>query len=174
MAIWMYQIVGTEVRIIDYYEDSGKGLEHYVQEIQRRNYLLDNRGHALPHDGAARELGTGKTRQEQLETYGIRAHILPRHTFADGVHAVRTLLRRPNVFIHRTNCARGIDALRNYTRKFDRLKGIFLDQPNHNWASHGADAFRYLALDLDDPHSSIMDIRPELRRAKTQYNEFEV
>lgn len=174
MAIWMYQIVGREVRIVDYYEDSGKGLEHYVHQIQLRGHLLDHRGHALPHDGAARELGTGKTRQEQLEIYGIRAHILPRHTFADGVHAVRTLLRRPTVFIHRTNCARGIDALRNYTRKYDRLKGIFLDQPNHNWASHGADAFRYLALDLDDPQGSIVNMRPEDRRVISSYDEFGV
>jgi phage terminase large subunit len=172
MAIWMYQIVGREVRIYDYFEDSGKGLEHYVHEIQRRGYLLDHRGHALPHDGAAKELGTGKSRQEQLEIYGIRAHVLPRHGFADGIHAVRTLLKRPTVYIHRTNCARGVDALRNYTRKFDRAKGLFLDQPNHNWASHGADAFRYLALDLDDPHSSIMDIQPEHRRTVSSYDEF--
>lgn len=172
MAIWLYQIVGREVRIYDYIEDSGKGLEHYVQEIQRRGYLLDHSGHAIPHDGAARELGTGKTRQEQLELYGIRARILPRHTFADGIHAARVMLKRPTIFIHRSNCARGIDALRNYTRKFDRLKGVFLETPNHNWASHGADAFRYLALDLDDPHSSIMNIQPEHRRANSSYDEF--
>ena len=171
-AIWMYQIVGREVRILDYIEDQGKGLEHYVKKIQEKGYILDNYGHALPHDGAARELGTGKTRQEQLEIFGIRAHILPRHTLADGIHAVRTLLKRPTTFIHSKNCARGIDALRNYTRKYDRLKGLFLDQPNHNWASHGADAFRYLALDLDDPHSSIMNIQPHHRATVSSYDEF--
>ena len=173
MAIWLYQIVGREVRIVDYIEDSGKGLEFYVQKIQGKGYILDTFGHALPHDGAARELGTGKTRQEQLEVYGIRAHVLPRQSLADGIHAARTLLRRPTVFIHRSKCTRGIDCLRNYTRKYDRAKGQFLDTPNHNWASHGADAFRYLALDLDDPHHSTMVVQPQHRDAVRDYDEFE-
>ena len=172
MSIWLYQIVGREIRIIDYIEDSGKGLETYVHAIQSRGYLLDQNGHALPHDGAARELGTGKTRQEMLEEFGIRARILPRHTLADGIHAVRTLLKRPTVFIHKSRCVKGLDALRNYTRKYDRIKGEFMDSPNHNWASHGADAFRYLALDLEDPQASIMNISPKQRQAITQYDEF--
>lgn len=171
-AIWMYQVVGREVRIVDYIEDSGKGLEHYVHAVNSKRYLLDTYGHALPHDGAARELGTGKTRQEQLEIYGIRSHIQPRQSLADGIHAVRTLLSRPTTFIHATNCARGLNALRNYTRKYDRLKGQFLDTPNHNWASHGSDGFRYLALDLADPHSSMKDIMPEHRTTVSSYDEF--
>lgn len=172
MSIWLYQIVGREVRIIDYIEDSGRGLEFYVSELQSKGYLLDQNGHALPHDGAARELGSGKSRQEMLELLGLRCHILPRQSVADGIHAARTLIGRPNVFIHKSNCRRGIDALRNYTRKYDRIKGIFLDSPNHNWASHGADAFRYLALDLDDPQASIMNISPKHRQVVSQYDEF--
>lgn len=172
MSIWMYQIVGREIRIIDYIEESGKGLEHYVRAIQSKGYLLDNNGHALPHDGAARELGTGKTRQEMLQELGIRTRVLPRQSVADGIHAVRTLLSRPTVFIHRSKCFKGIDALRNYTRKYDRIKGLFLDTPNHNWASHGSDAFRYLALDLEDPVASTMNISPQQRRVITDYDEF--
>ena len=155
MAIWFYQIVGSEVRIIDYLEDSGKGLEYYAHALQSKGYLYDIHGHALPHDGAARELGTGKSRQETLQELGFYCRVLERTALADGIHAVRQLLQKPNVFIHETNCARGISCLQNYTRKYDRLRGLFLDSPNHNAASHGADGFRYLALDLDNPTSTI-------------------
>lgn len=171
MAIWCYQIVGREIRIIDYIEDAGKGLEEYVRKLQTTGLLLDSNGHVLPHDGAARELGSGKSRQEMLENLGIRCRILPRQSVADGIHAARMLLSKSNVFIHKTKCARGIDCLRNYTRKFDRIKNIFLDTPNHNWASHGADAFRYLALDLDDPVASTMRVTPQHRRTVTEYDE---
>lgn len=173
MAIWLYQIVGREIHVIDYIEDSGKGLEHYVKQLQLRPYLLDGFGHALPHDGAARELGTGKTRQEALQNLGINCHIQERHTFADGVHATRNLMKKPTLFIHEENCRRGIDALKNYSRKYDRVKGEFMDTPKHDWASHGADAFRYLALDLEDPQSS-MDMRVSHvpRSADSSYDEF--
>jgi hypothetical protein len=173
MSIWLYQTVGREVRVIDYIEDSGKGLEHYVQLLQRKGYLLDYNGHALPHDGAARELGTGKSRQEMMESFGIRCRILPRHSVADGIHAARTLLRKPTVFFHASNCTRGIDALTNYTRRYDRVKGMFLDTPLHNWASHGADAFRVLALDLDEPSSGIMTVSDMRGSVINEYNELE-
>jgi hypothetical protein len=172
MSIWMYQIVGREVRIVDYIEDSGKGVEFYVHKIQEKGYLLDQQGHALPHDGAARELGTGKTRQEMLLDLGIRCHVMERQSLADGIHATRTMLSRPTVFIHKTKCARGIDALRNYSRNWDRVKGIFLDTPKHNWASHGADAFRYLALDLADPQATMLNVSQKQRQVVSNYNEF--
>lgn len=172
MAIWCYQIVGRETRIIDYIEDSGKGLEEYVRKLNMKTYLLAQFGHALPHDGAARELGTGKTRQEALEEFGIRCNILPKISVADGIHAARTLMRKPTTFIHKTNCAKGIDALMNYTRKYDKIKAMFLETPNHNWACHGADAFRYLALDLDNNQGSIMNIDKSNRTAVQDYDEF--
>lgn len=172
--IWFYQIVGREIRILDYIEENGKGLEHYAQELQTRGYIYDPFGHALPHDGAARELGTGKTRQEQLENFGIRTTIVPKQSVADGIHSVRMLLKKPTTFIHKTKCKRGIDALKNYQRQYDRRKGIFLDKPLHNWASHGADGFRMLALSIDLPDQAIaVKIKPEYRQAQMDYDEFD-
>lgn len=174
LTIWFYQIVGREIRIVDYHEDSGKGIDHYVKLIQAKGYLLDPINHALPHDGAARELGTGKTRQETFESYGLRTIVLEKQSLADGINAARLLLQKTNVFIHATNCARGLDTLRNYTRKYDRLRGIFLDTPNHNWASHGADGFRYLALAVQDPVSSSMmvDMPVHYKQTVMDYDEF--
>lgn len=171
-AIWMYQIVGREIRILDYIENKGVGLEWYVTEINSKGYILDPWGCALPHDGAARELGTGKTRQEQLETLGLRSHIIPRQSIMDGIEAVRMLLKKPTVFIHKTNCDRGLNALRNYQRQYDKRKGLFLDKPLHNWASNGADAFRYMALDLEVPESSMIHIDRKSMRVISDYDEF--
>lgn len=171
-AIWMYQIVGREIRVLDFIENNGVGLEWYVTEIHSKGYILDPWGCALPHDGAARELGTGKTRQEQLETLGLRSHIIPRQSIMDGIEAARMLLKKPTFFIHKTNCKNGINALKNYQRQYDKRKGIFLDKPLHNWASNAADAFRYMALDLEVPESSMINIDRKAMRVITDYNEF--
>jgi len=171
-SIWFVQYVGREIRVIDYLENSGVGLEWYVKAVRDKPYIYDHVGHGIPHDGAARELGTGKSRQETLRELGLLSHIVRRQTIADGIHAVRMLLQK-NIYIHKTNCAQGIEALRNYQRKWDGKNSIFVDKPLHNWASNAADAFRYLALDLDAPNERI-DFR-DLKKIKhsTDYNELE-
>jgi hypothetical protein len=130
-AIWFVQKVGREIHLIDYIENSGVGLDWYAKEIKSKPYVYGE--HGLPHDGAARELGTGVTRQETLQNYGINAG--------------RVMLQK-DIWFHKTKCARGIEALRNYQRKYDSKNQMFVDKPLHNWASNGADAFRMLGLDL--------------------------
>ena len=149
-AIWFVQRVGSEIRFIDYIENAGVGLEWYAKEIKNRPYVYDE--HGLPHDGAAKELGTGRSRQETLLDYGIRTHIIPRQSVADGINASRVLLRK-NIYFHKTNCKRGIEALKNYQRKYDSKNQMFVDKPLHNWASNGSDAFRMCALDLRLPEN---------------------
>lgn len=144
-AIWFFQLVGSEIRVIDYIEHAGVGLEFYAKEIKNKPYVYD--AHGLPHDGAARELGTGMTRQETLLDLGIRTHIIPRQTVADGINASRVLLGK-NIWFHKTNTTRGREAMKNYQRKYDSKNQMFVDKPLHNWASNGADAFRMAALDL--------------------------
>ena len=154
MAIWFIQKVGKEIHVIDYLEDSGKGLEYYAKELKAKPYVYDE--HFIPHDGAARELGTGKTRQEALAIYGIKTTIVPRQSVADGIHGVRSLL--PLCWFHKTNTAQGVAALKNYQRKWDAKKKMFIDRPLHDWTSHGSDAFRMFGLSYD-PNRSKMDIR---------------
>jgi hypothetical protein len=149
-AVWFIQRVGSEIRVIDYYENGGVGLEHYAKEIRNKPYVYEE--HGLPHDGEARELGTGRTRQETLLDFGIRTHIIPRQAVDDGINAVRVLLGK-NIYFHRTNCGRGLEALKNYQRKYDSKNQMFISKPLHNWASNGADAFRMLALDLRLPEN---------------------
>ena len=148
-AIWFLQQVGLEIHVIDYHENSGVGLSHYVGELEARR----GRGwvfgdHILPHDAKARELTTGKTREQALIGLGLIPRILPAEPVEDGINAVRNLL--PRCWFDATRCARGIEALRQYRRAYDDRLKAFKGQPLHDWTSHAADAFRYLAMGLPE------------------------
>jgi phage terminase large subunit len=108
-AIWFAQVIGREIRIIDYYEASGVDLGHYVRELNARPYVYA--GHIVPHDAQARELGTGKSRLEVLASLRLKnLQIAPMHRLEDGINAVRVFL--PKCWFDAERCARGIDALK--------------------------------------------------------------
>jgi phage terminase large subunit len=142
-AIWFAQMVGPEVRLIDYYESSGVGLDHYVAVLNSRGYNYTD--HILPHDVRVRELGTGKSRLETLDNLGVRPiTIAAQLNVDDGIQAVRSLLGR--AWFDEEKCERGIDCLRQYRRDYDENNKSFKARPLHDWSSHGADAMRYLAI----------------------------
>tara|TARA_R110000868_G_scaffold4155_23_gene25480 strand:- start:7086 stop:8390 length:1305 start_codon:yes stop_codon:yes gene_type:complete len=163
-AIWFVQQVGAELHWIDYYEADGYGLDHYVKVIRERPYVYGD--HLLPHDAAARELGTGRSRIETLARLGLRTRMVPLHSVDDGINAVRTLL--PRSWFDARNCASGIDALRAYRREWDDRRRVFGDYPLHDWASHAADAARTVAMGLRRPR----DRRTLPRAADTDYDVF--
>jgi len=145
-AIWFAQVIGREIRIIDYYEASGVDLGHYVREINARPYVYA--GHIVPHDAQAKELGTGKSRLEVMESLGLKHTTLaPLHRVEDGINAVRMVL--PRCWFDEKKCARGIDALKLYRADYDTALQALRPQPVHDWTSHAADSFRYLAMTLD-------------------------
>jgi hypothetical protein len=145
-AIWWAQVVGREIRLIDYYEASGADLGHYVRQVLDRNHVYA--GHIVPHDAQAKELGTGKSRLEVLESLGLRNLTLaPLHRVEDGINAVRVLL--PKCWFDATRCARGLEALKLYRAEYDDKLQALRPRPVHDWASHGADAMRYLAMTID-------------------------
>ena len=106
----------------------------------------------LPHDVEVRELGTGKSRKEMLQQAGLDITVVPRLNVDDGIQAVRSLL--PRCWFDKQGTQQGLDALRNYRREYDDKRNIFYNKPLHNWCSHAADAFRYLAVGLDEVPSS--------------------
>jgi hypothetical protein len=152
-AIWFAQVVGREIHLIDYYEATGADLGHYVREITNRPYLYA--GHIVPHDAQAKELGTGKSRLEVLESLGLKnLTIAPMHRVEDGINAVRTII--PRSWFDAKKCVRGIDALKLYRAEYDEKLMALKPRPVHDWTSHAADAFRYLAMTIDktlDPNS---------------------
>src|SRR5207302_6738282 len=121
-AIWFAQMVGREIRIIDYYEASGVDLGHYARELMAKPYAYA--GHIVPHDAQAKELGTGKSRLEVLASLGLKNLTLaPLHRIEDGINAVRMLV--PRCWFDAARCARGIEALRLYRAEYDdRLQAL--------------------------------------------------
>jgi phage terminase large subunit len=143
-VIWFCQIVGREYRLIDYVESSGVGLDWYARELDKRPYKYGE--HVLPHDIMVKELGNeGKSRLDTLHSLGIRnTRVLVASRVEDGINAARLLI--PQCWFDGTKCARGIEALRQYRNDWDEKLKVFKNKPLHDWTSHAADAFRYLAL----------------------------
>ena len=162
-ALWFTQFVGTEVHLIDYYEASGAGLEHYVKVLQDKGYVYDQ--YVFPHDIRVRELGSGKSRLETLDQLGLHAdkvEIAPQLLIDDGIQQVRAMLDK--CWFDEEKCERGIDALLNYQREWDDNGKTWRMRPKHNWASHGADAMRYLAVGYQ-PYNASWD-KPIKRQLK--------
>jgi len=143
-AIWCAQIVGREIHLIDYYEGSSPPLQHYCEWLDSRPYRYAE--DILPHDARARELGTGKTREEVLRANGRKVRILPAQSVEDGINAARLLMGR--AWFDADQCKRGIECLTHYRRDYNDRLGEFKAAPVHDWASHGADGFRCLAMGL--------------------------
>lgn len=149
-VIWFIQQYGREIRVIDYLESSGAGLDTYVKAIMDKPYTYA--GHILPHDVKVRELSDGKSRLDKLKALGLKNIIVaPKLPVADGIEATRSFLKK--CVFDRIACANGISALQNYERKYDVKNKVFQMAPYHNWASHGADGMRTLVLGLRDDSS---------------------
>lgn len=142
-AIWFHQRVGMENRFIDYYECAGEGLEHYVRILRGKDYLYGD--HYLPHDVEIRELTSGKSRKESLETMGIKPlHVVPRITaINEGIDMTRRVL--PTCYFDVDRCDLGLRALENYRKDWDEKNQTFRSRPLHDWSSNGADALRQFA-----------------------------
>jgi phage terminase large subunit len=142
-AIWCIQLVGHEIRFIDYIENSGVGLDWYARELDKRNWKWGE--HILPHDAEARELGTGKSRIEVLRSLGFyRTTVVPRQSIEDGINATRMIL--PRAWFDLDKCRRGIQALQNYRRSWNDALRTYSDRPLHDWTSHAADGLRTFAM----------------------------
>jgi phage terminase large subunit len=150
-SIWFAQFVGAEVRLIDYYESSGVGLDHYVALLNSKGYVYES--HVLPHDVRVRELGSGKSRLETLGALGVRPiTIAPQLMVDDGIQSVRSMI--PRCWFDAEKCERGVDAIRQYRRDYDDKGMTWRGRPLHDWTSHCADALRYLAVGYKPTSSS--------------------
>jgi len=141
-AIWFFQPLFGGLNVIDYYEASGVGLEHYAEALKDKPYQY---GYAyVPHDGMAREWGSGKTRVEQMMVHGFKPHPIPHNSLIDGIHAARMTL--PLARFDKERCKRGLEALVHYHAEYDEDRKVLKPTPEHDWSSHAADAWRYLSL----------------------------
>jgi phage terminase large subunit len=145
-AIWFAQIVGREVHLIDYYESVGTDIAEDVKAVQAKPYNYV--GHIVPHDAYATVKQTGKTTAEFMEGLGLKPlERAPDHRVEDGISNAQLLL--PRCWFDAKKCERGIEAMKLYRSEFDDKLQTLKPKPVHDWTSHPADAFRYLAVTID-------------------------
>lgn len=146
-AIWFAQVIGSEIRLIDYFETNNTPLRD-IPRILMNEKPYTYAEHYLPHDVEIRELMSGTSRKASLEQLGLRPiTVAQRVAVEDGINAVRNIL--PKCWFDETKTARGVDCLKQYQREWDERLKVFRPRPLHDWTSHGADAFRYLAMSLE-------------------------
>ena len=141
---WGWQETYDGLRVVDFYEADNQPIQHYIDWIKSRPYLVNPRGIFLPHDAKAKSLQTGKSIIEQFLAAGIRPNIVPEMSLQDGIEAARLIL--PRCWFDEEACYDGIEHLRAYMREFDEKTQTYRSRPRHDQHSHAADAFRYLAL----------------------------
>jgi phage terminase large subunit len=162
-AIWFCQVAGQEVRVIDYYEVNNKALSE-VAKVLRNDKPYVYGEHYLPHDAEIREIMTAKSRKESLESLGIRPiKVGKRQSVEEGINASRNLL--PRCVFDEDKCRPGIEALKQYRREWDDKQKTFRQRPLHDWTSHSADAFRYLAMNLEPKAKAAVIVYPRKKYA---------
>lgn len=141
-SIVFWQEIGGEVRIIDFYENQGEGISHYVKHIQSKEYVYGS--HYLPHDAGSGSIQTGRTVQDMAYEQGLKTNLLDRELdISVGIEAVRSLLNI--AFIDEVKCKHLLKCLENYHKKYNEKTQSYSETPLHDWTSHAADSMRYVA-----------------------------
>lgn len=161
-SIWFFQRIGSRIRLVGYLQNSGEGMLWYLREFKRlaEANTWSWGEHFWPHDGKVHEWGSGRSRIEQArdnEALKINPRIVPAMGVDDGIAAARMML--PLCDFDQGNCSEGLKALRSYRKDWDEERAVWRDRPRHDWASHGADAFRTLA-------SRYRDVEPAAEKPK--------
>ena len=144
-SIWFYQVVGEEIHLIDYHSSNGESVDYYAGIVMAKPYRYGL--HWLPHDARAKTLASGgKSIIEQLSRLiGLgNMRITPNLSLQDGIQASRMALKRCWFDAEKTEF--GIECLKQYQREYDSERKMLKDKPKHDFTSHGADAFRYMAV----------------------------
>jgi phage terminase large subunit len=149
-AVWLLQFVGQETRLLRYFEDSQQTISYYMAKLQSFGYVYDTIW--LPHDAKAKSLGTGKSIEEIVRATGMKVQILDRVPVADSINAARTIFSK--CYFDRQNTEEGLQCLRHYRYDVDPDTKMFSAKPLHDEYSHGADAFRYIGLMINEPRKA--------------------
>jgi hypothetical protein len=143
-TIWFFQQAGKEYRMIRYYENNNKGIQHYAEVMRTFGYKYGR--HYMPHDGNHKSLDTGKELYATAREHGILPiTIVPRTSdLKHDIQSTRNTL--PKCYFDDVHCDVGIKHLASYRRKWNESLGVWGDDPLHDDASNGADAFRTFAI----------------------------
>lgn len=167
-AITFFQVVGLDIRIVDYYEATGYSLSHYVNILKEKRY---NYGLCfIPHDARKIEFSSGMTAMEVLEQNGFKTDPVTMMTIEEGIEKARSIF--PRVWLDENKCGQLLKCLLEYHSEYDETKRYYKRKPEKNWSSHGADSFRYMAISSDraTPHSSMTPNDIRSLRTQNGYN----
>ena len=147
-AIWFVQFIGMETRLIRYYEVNQTTMTEILAKIQTFGYVIDTLW--LPHDAQNKTLASqGRSIEDIVRSAGYKTRILERVPVLDSINAARTMFR--SCYFDRENCHEGLQCLRHYRYEVDPETNQFSRTPLHDHYSHGADAFRYIGLMVNEP-----------------------
>ena len=166
-CIIFYQTIGQTIRIIDYYQGSDRGLEHYADVLRNKDYVYGK--HMAPFDIAVRELGTGMSRLEKARSFGINFLTAPKLPVIEGIEAVRSTLGK--IWIDEKKCGKLIKAIEFYRKEWDAKLKRYRDKPLHDWASDGCDSLRYLCLSLPKTRDGLSPEDLERRYQEAMYGD---
>ncbi len=143
MAVGFYQKSFNQIRKIDYLEGGGDdGLPQVIKKVQEKPYIFGK--HFAPHDIRAVDIGTGKTRIETAKELNLKFEVVPQLPVQDGIDAGKRVFNR--LWIDKKKCELWKDTIALYHKEWDEKRGMFKDNPYHDWTSHAADEHRYMAL----------------------------
>lgn len=159
-AVWFVQHAANEIHVIDYHEANGQPLDYYakmlVEKREQKKFLYSR--HLWPHDGGAKTLASGgRPLNSMMGDLGFSPEVQPRTDVLVGIQRVRQIL--PRCWFDEEHTLAGLDALRAYRKDEDEERStegrpFYKPTPRHDWASHGADAFRTGAMTTHDPNAS--------------------
>lgn len=147
-AVWFVQFIGMETRLIRYYEVNQTTMTEILAKMQTFGYVYDTLW--LPHDAQNKTLASqGRSIEDIVRAAGYKTRVLERVPVADSINAARTMFR--SCYFDRENCHEGLQCLRHYRYEVDPETNQFSRTPLHDHYSHGADAFRYIGLMVNEP-----------------------
>lgn len=166
-AIWTFQVIGKEIHYLDYYENSGEALAHYVKWLKERPYPIEK--HFMPFDAAGREKATGKAYVDYARDMGLKVELLQK---SNNELVDIELLRNyfPKLWFDQSRCTTGMKAVENYRKEWNEKLSCFRERPLHDWASHGTKALIYSINAIDKMTGSKGLTKEEWRRLKNDYS----
>ena len=147
-ACWIIQFVGMETRVLRYFEVNQTTISQILAKMQTFGYVYDTL--YLPHDAQNKTLAAnGRSIEEIVRAAGYNVRIIDRTPITDSINAARTIF--PKCYFDRENTHEGLQCLRHYRYDVNPDTGTFSQKPLHDNYSHGADAFRYIGLMINEP-----------------------
>jgi phage terminase large subunit len=153
-ALWVAQFVGLEVRALDYYEAVGQPLATHLEWCRSRGYTKEKAQFWLPHDGETNDRVYDVSFESAIKSAGYKVTVVPNQGAGAAkarIEAGRRLF--PSCWFHQETTQPGLDALGWYHEKRDAERNIGLG-PEHDWASHGADAFGLMCVCHEPPRAT--------------------